>query len=244
MSGGSMDYAFSRVNEAIEALVESTSRGGNHPVLRRRLSRHLQACSEALRVIEWADSCDYGPDDWLTAAEAVLGGSAEVEEAGTPRGAARFLSQVGLGDIAAAGLRKDGREPAENKRRWPVISTDGYVGEVEIRANGVMIAFSANRRYEPGPVRTSSRTDGTHAVWIGKTRIGEFHDEADAAAGAAEAAAKAEKEPAAYWSESIYNRKTYGLATKFAIPIDNQRERNALRKPEGDAPRRSRPDKE
>lgn len=54
MSGGSMDYLYSRVEDASFRL-DTTERRAFH--------RHLQAVAEALRAIEWNDSGDGDPDE-------------------------------------------------------------------------------------------------------------------------------------------------------------------------------------
>lgn len=49
MSGGSMDYLYSKVLDASF---------NEHTVLRRAFRQHLKLIAEALRAIEWNDSCD------------------------------------------------------------------------------------------------------------------------------------------------------------------------------------------
>ncbi len=67
-----MDYAYAKINVAEEELLRSTRKGGNHPQLRQELAEHLHACSEVLKAIEWSDSGDTAPSDWVPAAEKLL----------------------------------------------------------------------------------------------------------------------------------------------------------------------------
>ena len=73
MSGGSMEYAYQRIHEIQDILLTSIAEGGNHPELRMRVARHLSQCAGVLKAIEWADSCDTGPDEWVPGAEHLLG---------------------------------------------------------------------------------------------------------------------------------------------------------------------------
>lgn len=72
MSGGSMDYLYSKVQDA--NFSEDT-------VLRRAFRAHLNKVAEALHDIEWVDSCDYGKGDEEKAIRAVLGATATLEQA-------------------------------------------------------------------------------------------------------------------------------------------------------------------
>ena len=67
-----MDYAYAKINIAAEELLRSIREGGNYPEVRKELAEHLQACSEVLRAVEWSDSSDTAPADWLPAAEQLL----------------------------------------------------------------------------------------------------------------------------------------------------------------------------
>ena len=80
MSGGSLDYAYAKIVIVEEELLRSITKGGNHPELRKELADHLRACSEVLRAIEWSDSGDTAPADWVPAAEKLL----EPPRAGRP----------------------------------------------------------------------------------------------------------------------------------------------------------------
>lgn len=64
MSGGSLDYVYSRV--------ESISFPADTPE-RRAFLAHLQLVAKALHDIEWVDSCDYGPGDENAAIRACVG---------------------------------------------------------------------------------------------------------------------------------------------------------------------------
>ena len=72
MSGGSLDYAYEKINIAEEELLRSARKSGNHPELRKELAEHIHACFEVLRAIEWSDSGDTAPSDWVPAAEKLL----------------------------------------------------------------------------------------------------------------------------------------------------------------------------
>lgn len=55
MSGGSLDYVFSRVDEAAETVL---ARAENP--LQRAFAAHLKKVAVALHDLEWVWSCDYG----------------------------------------------------------------------------------------------------------------------------------------------------------------------------------------
>lgn len=59
MSGGSMDYLYSRVQDA--EFEENTPE-------RKAFRKHLNLVAKALREIEWADSCDTSPGQYDTPA--------------------------------------------------------------------------------------------------------------------------------------------------------------------------------
>ena len=90
MSGGSWDYAYSKVRQFAEDLTvgyedddhqfadEQAEEAGEesepfeqHP-LRLKLSRHMLHLASVMRAIEWSDSGDTGPDHWVQIAEAFL----------------------------------------------------------------------------------------------------------------------------------------------------------------------------
>ena len=73
MSGGSWNYAYSKVYAMAEDLEfgEETYRWHSdkeqqpqHP-LRLALSQHMKHLAEVLRAIEWSDSGDNFADDWI-----------------------------------------------------------------------------------------------------------------------------------------------------------------------------------
>ena len=72
MSGGSMEYLYSRVQTAHFA--EDTP-------LRKAFRRHLILVAEALHDIEWVDSGDYGPGDEDAAIRACLAPGVELAAA-------------------------------------------------------------------------------------------------------------------------------------------------------------------
>ena len=66
MSGGSMDYAYRHVLDAIDMV------RGNTPE-RIAFRTHLARVAAAMRAIEWVDSCDYGKGDEVKAIKSALG---------------------------------------------------------------------------------------------------------------------------------------------------------------------------
>jgi hypothetical protein len=72
MSGGSMDYLYSRVANVY--FVASTPE-------RRAFAAHLLKVSKALHDIEWVDSADYSPGDENEAIRACLSNSLILEAA-------------------------------------------------------------------------------------------------------------------------------------------------------------------
>lgn len=86
MSGGSMNYLYSRVQDA-EFHADSLER--------RAFRKHLQLVAEALRAIEWVDSGDSGPGDDTAAILACLNDGAVLETAiETAHEAAKDLRRV------------------------------------------------------------------------------------------------------------------------------------------------------
>lgn len=97
MSGGSMDYLYSRVQCA--DFREDTP-------LRRAFRAHLNLVAKALHDIEWVDSGDYGPGDEEAAIRACLPPGAELAAATqAARDALRDLEDA----IKRAGTQEAGR---------------------------------------------------------------------------------------------------------------------------------------
>ncbi|MXW36290.1 MAG: hypothetical protein F4X11_20750 [Acidobacteria bacterium] len=213
MGGGSMDYAYTRINAAIEEFDKSIINGGNHPLLRRRLAVHLAACSETLRAIEWADSCDTDAENWLPAAEAVLGDAPEPRTPRTPKATAtaRELAALGLADCAATIATT--RPPTS----WPLLSRDGYVGTLEASDNRIVIRFEAGDKFDPGQPAARPTEAGDWEVVVGDTCVARPTTREEAEALCAETAVRAHTDPAAYWHDSIYNRETGGRAVEIEI---------------------------
>lgn len=65
MSGGSMNYFYGRVRDAIDHFDHSTP-------ARAAFAAHLALVAEALRAIEWEDSGDTGPEQTEKAIKACL----------------------------------------------------------------------------------------------------------------------------------------------------------------------------
>lgn len=75
MSGGSMDYVYSRVLEASLRLKQCNTGPSIHPdaaTLREWMVQHLDLVAAALHDIEWVDSDDYSPGDEVSALKAVV----------------------------------------------------------------------------------------------------------------------------------------------------------------------------
>lgn len=68
MSGGSYDYAYTR----IEQLAWDIRRGAPDNPLRLAFADLLERCAKAAHDIEWVDSCDYGREDDIPAIKAAL----------------------------------------------------------------------------------------------------------------------------------------------------------------------------
>lgn len=66
MSGGSYDYAYSKLNDFADSLQLTTP-------LRKAFKTHLLKVSNACHDIEWVDSCDWSPGDEDEAIRATLG---------------------------------------------------------------------------------------------------------------------------------------------------------------------------
>lgn len=58
MSGGSYNYAYSRISELADSIREHGNCSAATPALRKAFAAHLRDCAEACRAIEWNDSCD------------------------------------------------------------------------------------------------------------------------------------------------------------------------------------------
>ena len=74
MSGGSMNYAYSKLRMVAEEL-EASAGSGNHPDPRREVAGYLERAVEVVKAIEWSDSCDTGPEDWVPGARKLLSGA-------------------------------------------------------------------------------------------------------------------------------------------------------------------------
>jgi hypothetical protein len=66
MSGGSYDYAYTRVNDFADQLrrhIDCNDCGYSNPSLRRAFLEHLLKVSDAMQAIEWNDSSDGDKDE-------------------------------------------------------------------------------------------------------------------------------------------------------------------------------------
>ena len=80
MSGGSWNYAHSRVFQTAEEIEEEDNENYRKHPLRGRLVNHLKELSVLMRLIEWCDSGDKGPDEWIEPAKKFFDRITEVEE--------------------------------------------------------------------------------------------------------------------------------------------------------------------
>lgn len=71
MSGGSYDYAYSKVDDMADSLLSDKN------PLRRAFAKHLKLVAAAMHDIEWVDSADYGTGDDVEAIEKALGKDAK-----------------------------------------------------------------------------------------------------------------------------------------------------------------------
>lgn len=71
MSGGSWNYVYAQVQDVVDRLLHETKAN------RRALGRMLEKVPDALKDIEWVDSCDYGKGDEDEAIADALGENAK-----------------------------------------------------------------------------------------------------------------------------------------------------------------------
>lgn len=76
MSGGSLDYVYSRVEDAA---MQAAARA--ETALHRAFANHLHKVAKALKDLEWMLSCDTSPGDEEASIRAVLHEGSEIEEA-------------------------------------------------------------------------------------------------------------------------------------------------------------------
>lgn len=88
MSGGSMDYAYGRVEEAADRFVLSSPE-------RVAFRAHLLLVARAMKAIEWVDSCDTGEGSEVAAIMACIS-RADVVAAAVER------AEVALADLQRA----------------------------------------------------------------------------------------------------------------------------------------------
>ena len=82
MSGGSYDYAYCKLEMLAGSIREEGGCGAEYsrPALRRALKAHIYKLANAMRAVEWNDSCD-GDDTEIAKLEELLGPGAELVEA-------------------------------------------------------------------------------------------------------------------------------------------------------------------
>lgn len=95
MSGGSYDYLYSKIEDAAHSVTRR-----NTP-LRKAFAAHLIKVADAMRAVEWVDSCDSSPGTEDAAIRACIAEGAELEAAKVALEAAMkdardVLGQVGV----------------------------------------------------------------------------------------------------------------------------------------------------
>lgn len=110
MSGGSLDYVYSRVQDAASTIL-SRAESPTH----RAFAAHLFKVAKALRAMEWMLSCDTSPGSETAAIRAVLSDGAELEAA--TEIAKKALAELQSALSANTGIeRLDGRKGTDNER--------------------------------------------------------------------------------------------------------------------------------
>ena len=99
MSGGSLDYCYSRVQDAASTIL-ARAESPTH----RAFAAHLLKVGEALRAMEWMLSCDTSPGSETAAIRAVLSEGAELD-------AATERALEALADLQSALSANAGIEP-------------------------------------------------------------------------------------------------------------------------------------
>ena len=79
MSGGSWNYAYSRILQIAEEIEEEDAEYFREHPLRGRLVSHLKELSVLMRLMEWCDSGDKGPTEWVEPAKKFFDRIAESE---------------------------------------------------------------------------------------------------------------------------------------------------------------------
>lgn len=97
MSGGSLDYAYRKVENVAETL------RGSSCLAHRAFALHLARVAKALHDIEWVLSCDYSPGDEMAAINKVLQPSDMLTQATEEAMAARDALEAALREIEKGG---------------------------------------------------------------------------------------------------------------------------------------------
>lgn len=63
MSGGSHDYAYSKLDDIADSFYMEPEKD-EYIKLRKKVADILRHMSKICHDIEWIDSCDYGQEDW------------------------------------------------------------------------------------------------------------------------------------------------------------------------------------
>ena len=107
MSGGSYDYAYQRVEAMADEMagrycMAATPQTGPDP---RRVAfvRHLRLVAQAMRAIEWVDSCDAGAGEEAKSIDAVFADAGPPTRVLTPKDVKGLLDAAdALRELAAA----------------------------------------------------------------------------------------------------------------------------------------------
>ena len=92
-----MDYAYAKLQTVVEEL-EASAGDGNHPDLRREVAGYVERAVEVVRAIEWSDSCDTGPEDWVPSAKKLLTATPPASGAGPSPSQVRATEDRPAGD--------------------------------------------------------------------------------------------------------------------------------------------------
>ena len=76
MSGGSLDYVFYKLDDAVDSIEKRAT-----TVLQKAFAAHLRDVSKALHDLEWVYSCDYSDGDEVEAIRKVVNKEMELEAA-------------------------------------------------------------------------------------------------------------------------------------------------------------------
>lgn len=114
MSGGSLNYAYSRIEDAAREVMSLAE-----TPLHRAFGAHLLKVAKALHDLEWVLSCDYGPGHEVEAIKAVITPQDEIKQATKEA----YEAMLSLQAVLRANAPVKGE--AERSALEPVVSTEG-----------------------------------------------------------------------------------------------------------------------